>query len=142
MGLTYQDMAVLYRFTFHYVYIYMISRYFSTPDTTVNLHSTMFIFIFVCVQSRKPHLLRFTFHYVYIYIIQTSSSSQIFLIYIPLCLYLYSPPNAATSPAIVFTFHYVYIYMNTTGHDQTYSKFIYIPLCLYLYASRLKNALP
>ena len=79
----------VFRFTFHYVYIYMISRYFSTPDTTVNLHSTMFIFIFVCVQSRKPHLLRFTFHYVYIYIIQTSSSSQIFLIYIPLCLYLY-----------------------------------------------------
>ena len=68
MGLTYQDMAVLYRFTFHYVYIYMISRYFSTPDTTVNLHSTMFIFISLILVPIFIAPDSFTFHYVYIYI--------------------------------------------------------------------------
>ena len=59
-------MVYLYRFTFHYVYIYMQSKKVQAALKS-HLHSTMFIFI---------------------------SCSMLFplwlsLIYIPLCLYLY-----------------------------------------------------
>ena len=96
-----------------------------------DLHSTMFIFIFV--RRKEPVLdAEFTFHYVYIYIPPIIVNPIINHIYIPLCLYLYLLPgweqvrdpnlhstmfifiwvfNFICSIFSLFTFHYVYIYI-------------------------------
>ena len=80
---------ILSSFTFHYVYIYILSELLAfvniVPiyiplclylyDTTmsshairINLHSTMFIFISSPAAQEESCLCSFTFHYVYIYI--------------------------------------------------------------------------
>ena len=77
-------------FTFHYVYIY-ITLQFLRCQGEIHLHSTMFIFLLFALNS----------------------AINSGMIYIPLCLYLYSSTKAKRS-------------------DWFY---IYIPLCLYLYPS-------
>ena len=120
------------RFTFHYVYIYILFsiwckellikiymplclylyrfRWF-LDFLNFNLHSTMFIFIYVEKLFNRCKLIPFTFHYVYIYMDYSK--------------YLLHLKNT-------FTFHYVYIYMRKKDDLKKKGK-IYIPLCLYLY---------
>ena len=77
-----------------------------------NLHSTMFIFIFL-KHLKFLLILTFTFHYVYIYI-KSMPDMEMFL--------------------LSFTFHYVYIYIGCRLSGEKDHEFIYIPLCLYLYS--------
>ena len=100
----------LYKFTFHYVYIYI-------PDVAsyilpiAHLHSTMFIFISDQLNYLIPSDV-FTFHYVYIYITPQVTSWLIPTSFTFHYVYIYmsSIPRLAFA-RITFTFHYVYIYM-------------------------------
>ena len=78
----------------------------------IDLHSTMFIFIFTPNTVPKTVSPIFTFHYVYIYMAGDKVSYMNYQIYIPLCLYLYDDSNILSALTYLFTFHYVYIYMS------------------------------
>ena len=97
-------------FTFHYVYIYMFCKMWSSgivciyiplclylyllrhtfATSFIYLHSTMFIFISVSIYDNQTGEILFTFHYIYIYITKF---------------------NNYVNFVLQFTFHYVYIYI-------------------------------
>ena len=76
-----------------------------------NLHSTMFIFIWVMQNGWWQEFQLYIPLCLYLYFMQNLSKPFANYLYIPLCLYLYS------------------------GHDdwQCDGFYLYIPLCLYLY---------
>ena len=98
------------RFTFHYVYIYILSTLSSVTQGVVFTFHYVYIYMFSSLANITQGTI-FTFHYVYIYItlqflrcqgeIHLHSTMFIFIlfalnsainsgmIYIPLCLYLY-----------------------------------------------------
>ena len=101
-------------FTFHYVYIYIraaklidvkktplhstmfifiCNTVTSAYTSIIPLHSTMFIFIYLSNRSGMTFTGVFTFHYVYIYMEFRNIRYNRFLLYIPLCLYLYAILN-------------------------------------------------
>ena len=101
--------AELFRFTFHYVYIYI-------PRGTAWKNFT-----------------RFTFHYVYIYIVHRIGKTEESYIYIPLCLYLYySTGNHESRWGRIYIPLCLYLYC-LPGTLKIINSKIYIPLCLYLY---------
>ena len=102
------------RFTFHYVYIYILSTLSSVTQGVVFTFHYVYIYMFSSLANITQGTI-FTFHYVYIYItlqflrcqgeIHLHSTMFIFIlfalnsainsgmIYIPLCLYLYGVPG-------------------------------------------------
>ena len=78
-----------YVFTFHYVYIY----------------------IEYCLQKCVAFL-KFTFHYVYIYINQPRIISLVrLMIYIPLCLYLYTQPLPGSGDFLIYLHSTMFIFI-------------------------------
>ena len=140
-------------FTFHYVYIYIFSHSSHFPRWYIDLHSTMFIFIFAAATAAAS-LSSFTFHYVYIYIIgaaTTAMASESFTfhyvyiymqkdalkkgsacIYIPLCLYLYLIDYARSIHRYPFTFHYVYIYIQTARGIEVKNKDLHSTMFIFI----------
>ena len=100
-----------YKFTFHYVYIYMKKVLWQWPRHW-DLHSTMFIFISNKVKNIISNARTFTFHYVYIYIWLQS-------FFVLLHLHLHSTM-------------FIFICKSCDWYNYWYCD-IYIPLCLYLY---------
>ena len=92
----------------------------------------MFLLIPDAFAISRPSRSTFTFHYVSTYTHSAAAARLCFLIYIPLCFYLYAGKLYDVYEEYAFTFHYVSTY--TSGSImQTGVSLIYIPLCFYLY---------
>ena len=104
------DVTNLFKFTFHYVYIYMeLIRHFLYCN---KIYIPLCLYLYELPCKLIPKQIKFTFHYVYIYI---------------------NSENSKSDSTDSFTFHYVYIYINKVPNLNN-RNIIYIPLCLYLYA--------
>ena len=121
-------------FTFHYASTYT-SNLACISSSSSYLHSTMLLLI----QSqllRFTVCIAFTFHYASTYTNPcVDSFRDLWLIYIPLCFYLYDQAGAVR----VLTGHiYIplcfYLYM-LPSYGKGRIAHIYIPLCFYLYVS-------
>ena len=125
-------------FTFHYVYIYILS-WLAACRPPGDLHSTMFIFILsgtelTILEEQHLHSTMFIFisHWSSL-ILQRNS------IYIPLCLYLYSQVFRCTCNKNNHLHSTMFIFISLRNLKGMKYNLIYIPLCLYLYWEFLKT---
>ena len=98
----------------------------------MNLHSTMFIFIYLRKSCRWISDI-FTFHYVYIYI-QAWRCNRWQRLHLHSTMFIFIFKGVMIGIQLSkFTFHYVYIYIPLCMVLYQLCFQIYIPLCLYLY---------
>ena len=109
------------KFTFHYVSTYTTWRFASSWETcTFTFHYVSTYTIFVSLSPVS--VVWFTFHYVSTYTSLFLCSVVRFIIYIPLCFYLYALLLQVFQRCLWFTFHYVSTYTpNVLYSPQWYS---------------------
>ena len=97
-----------------------------------HLHSTMFLLIrfFWIIQVCLWGVL--TFHYVSTYTLRKTHSRWLFLIYIPLCFYLYEETQI-TQSWVLDLHSTMFLLIRFTRYTRRLISSIYIPLCFYLY---------
>ena len=107
----YHEKLLAIAFTFHYVYIYIALRGGYQSAAPFFTFHYVYIYMQSSIDFARVYI-NFTFHYVYIYmglVYLCIGTPQV--LYIPLCLYLYSGKSLHVARNI----------------------YLYIPLCLYLY---------
>ena len=127
--------SLLPTFTFHYVSTYTVAV-LVRPALILNLHSTMFLlirFAFDVEVELEEHLHSTMFLLILGHVL---SISHPFVIYIPLCFYLYNGLIRKRLISYLFTFHYVSTYTSSRTLPRSAPDQIYIPLCFYLYRLR------
>ena len=147
-------------FTFHYASTYTRQRI--CPGMCRRyLHSTMLLLILLCgVGGRRAWA--FTFHYASTYTRLQYRTKSLWIIYIPLCFYLYNAGSVSVQSTAKFTFHYAstYTVVERPAWRQGWylhstmllliprcfslgrgRNIIYIPLCFYLYVRVITNHL-
>ena len=141
------------KFTFHYVSTYTrtavsgqrsITHLHSTMFLLIpiqapkiykvfkNLHSTMFLLI-PTLPRYTTHYTAFTFHYVSTYTIMRALISCSFIIYIPLCFYLYGENRSTILSTYLIYIPLCFYLYRISDKSHPLPCLIYIPLCFYLY---------